>query len=357
MAAKIITKRPFKKEKAKKQGINPGDTVKKDIAIEIFDYGVEKFNEYQFAGDEIGEYEKLPPAGAGMVRWINIDGTVDLPVIEQICKPYNIHTLVMNNILNTEHRPRIEDYDDYMYLIAKMAYFDGPELVNEQLSIILGKGFILSFGERKGDVFNDIRDKIRKNWAHIRKNGADYLAYTMLDAIIDGYFVVLEGIGDQIDDVEEEFLTSPTKEGLTRMRLLKRDLLYLHKSIWPLREVITNMERNEKDLIIDSTRIYIRDIYDHIIQALDTTEIFRELLAGLMDIYLSSVSNKLNEIMKVLTIISTIFIPITFLVGLYGMNFKYMPELNWEWGYGSVIAVIITVVISMLLFFKHKKWI
>lgn len=333
-----------------------GNTGNHETSVEVFDYNSTIFKEYLYKDDVIKQYEKLPSIGQGMTRWVNIDGKIDIDMIEKLCKPYNIDSLVMKNILNTGHRPKLEEYDDYIYIIAKMIYFDGTELVDEQLSIILGKDFVISFGERKGDVFNNIREQIRKNGIHVRKSGTDYLVYTMIDSIAEGYDVVLERFGEQIDDVEEEFLTDPTKEGLIKMRFLKRDLLFLHKSIWPLREVINNLERNEKDFIKGQTRFYLRDIYDHVVQTLDMTETYRELLAGLMDIYLSSVSNKLNEIMKVLTIISTIFIPVTFLVGLYGMNFKYMPELYWKWGYAAVLALIAATIIAMILYFKHKKW-
>lgn len=352
----------FTKQISLKAGLPLGSLVdidqklSQDTVIEVFDYNADGFEEHKYNENVMEQFELLPLIDKDKVRWINVDGLNKMDIIESICKFYNIHSLVMEDILNTVQRPKIEDYDNYIYIVVKMVYFDQSAMIDEQLSIILGNGYVISFGERVGDVFNPIREKIRKNGTHIRKYGADYLAYSILDAIVDGYFGVLEKLGDQIDEVEEGFLNNPKIEGLHKMRELKRDLLYMHKSIWPLREVTSWIERNENNLIESSTQIYIRDIYDHIIQAIDTTETFRELLAGLMDIYLSSISNKMNEIMKVLTIISTIFIPLTFVVGLYGMNFKYMPELEWRGGYGTVIIGMIMIAIAMILYFKRKKW-
>lgn len=352
----------FTNQHSKKAGLPPGALVHlgnqftENTTIEVFDYDEDSYSEIKFEKNAIDKFEALPVKAANSIRWINVDGLSDMDTIERVCKSYNIHPLVREDILNTGHRPKIEDYGDYLFIITKMIYFQGHEMIGEQLTIILGSGFVISFGEQKGDVFDQIRERIRKNGIHIRKCAADYLAYSLMDAVIDGYFSVLEKLGDSIDEIEEEFLTNPSKRGLIKMRDLRRDLLYMHKSIWPLREVISFMERSETGLIESKTQIYIRDVYDHIIQLLDTTETFRELLAGLMDIYLSSTSNKMNEIMKVLTIISTIFIPITFLVGLYGMNFKYMPEIEWKYGYLAVVIAIVIIVLGMIYYFKRKKW-
>lgn len=322
-------------------------------AIEIFDYNEREYKEYKFEGEN---YESLRPTAKDIVRWINIDGLNDMHTLEQICRPFEIHTLVREDILNTNLRAKVEDYGCYLYIIAKMAYFTDESLVHEQVSMILGDGYVISFGEKPGDVFDRIRERIRSEGAHIRKYGADYLAYLLLDAIVDGYFNVLEKLGDRIDEREEELINNPTMEYLHNIRLIKKDLLYMHKAIWPIREVAAWMEREGTPLIAESTQLYIRDVYSHIIQAIDTTETYRELLSGIMDTYLSSISNRMNEIMKVLTIISTIFIPLTFLAGVYGMNFKYMPELGWPWGYGAVILLMVAVAVSMVLYFKRKRW-
>ncbi len=352
----------FTNKHSRKAGLPPGSLVhlgnqfSEETTIEVFEYSTSGFAEHKFIKNAIEEFEALPKPAKDSIRWINVDGLHKMDTIERVCKAYCIHPLVMEDILNTGHRPKIEDYTDYLYIITKMIYFEKDVMIDEQLSIIIGKGYVISFGEKEGDVFDQLRDLIRKNGLHIKKSGADYLAYSLLDAVVDGYFAVLETLGDKIDVVEEEFLTSPTKLGLVKMRDLKRELLFMHKSLWPLREVMSWLERSETSLINQPTQIYIRDVYDHIVQLLDTTETFRELLSGLMDIYLSSVSNRMNEIMKVLTIISTIFIPITFIVGLYGMNFHYMPELSSKFGYPAVLLTIVLSVVGMIYYFKKKKW-
>jgi magnesium transporter len=240
-----------------------------------------------------------------------------------------------------------------------MLYYDQreQEIEAEQVSLILGSNFVISFQEREGDVFTVIRDRIRTGKGRIRKAGADYLAYSLVDAIVDYYFVILEKLGEKIEGIEEELVTNPTPETLQTIHHLKRELIFLRKSVWPLREVISVLERGESALIQESTGIYLRDLYDHTIQVIDSIETFRDMVAGMLDIYLSSVSNKLNEVMKVLTIIATIFIPVTFIVGIYGMNFQYMPELGWRWGYPVVWLVIVVVVIAMVFYFRRKKWI
>lgn len=352
----------FTKKRSVKAGLPPGtlvhisDTVSDATVIEVFEYNEKELKELRYRDDQISEFTPPSTAKANSVVWINVDGLSSLETIERICSSYNIHSLVMEDILNTDQRPKIENYDSYLYIVAKMVYYKDSSIINEQLSIILGDGYILSFGEKEGDVFNQIRERIRKDAGRIRKCGADYLAYSLLDAVVDGYFNVLEGLGDRIDELEESLLNNPSIDGLHSMRQTKRDLLYMHKSIWPLREVASWLERDGNSLIAASTQVYLRDVYDHIIQAIDTTETFRELLAGLMDVYLSSISNKMNEIMKVLTIISTIFIPLTFIAGVYGMNFKYMPELEWKFGYGSILMVMLAIAAFMVLYFKRKKW-
>ena len=226
----------------------------------------------------------------------------------------------------------------------------------EQVSLILGQNFVISFQEKTGDVFEPIRERIRKAKGRIRKAGADYLLYTLLDAIVDSYFAILEKIGDRIENLEESVVANPSSETLQTIHRLKREMIFLRKSVWPLREVINNLGKTESLLVQQSTDIYLRDVYDHTIQIIDTIETFRDMLSGLHDTYLSSISNKMNEIMKVLTIFAAIFIPLTFIAGIYGMNFSYMPELGWRWGYFTVWGVVLAVGISMAFYFKHKKW-
>jgi magnesium transporter len=208
----------------------------------------------------------------------------------------------------------------------------------------------------EGDVFDPIRDRIRNGKGRIRKMGADYLAYALLDSIVDNYFIIMEKLGERIEFLEEELVTHPTAETLRVIHQLKREMIFLRKAVWPLREVVGGLERGESSLLKEATRIYLRDVYDHTIQVIDTIETYRDMISGMLDIYLSSISNRLNAVMKVLTIIATIFMPLTFIAGIYGMNFKFMPELEWRWGYPAVWLVVVFIGISMLIYFKKKRW-
>jgi magnesium transporter len=252
----------------------------------------------------------------------------------------------------------MEDFEDYIFVVLKMLYCDEKEneIKAEQVSIILGLNFVISFQEREGDVFNSIRERIRNGKGHIRKMEADYLADALVDAIVDNYFIILEEHGEKIEDIEEKLVKNPIPETLQEMHKLKREMIFLRKSVWPLREVISALERGESPLIKESTVIYLRDVYDHTIQVIDTIETFPDMLSGMLDIYLSSVSNRMNEVMKVLTIVATIFIPLTFIAGIYGMNFKYMPELGFVSGYFGVLSVMVIIGIGMLIYFRKKKW-
>jgi magnesium transporter len=237
------------------------------------------------------------------------------------------------------------------------------ELTAEQVSLVLGKRFVLSFQERPGDVFDAVRERLRTGKGRIRAAGADYLAYSLIDAVVDGYFGVLEGIGDRLEALEQVLISRPTPQTLREIHTLKREGLFLRKSVWPLREVISGLQRGGSELIASETAVYLRDVYDHTIQVIDTMETIRDMLAGMVDTYLSSVSNRMNEVMKVLTIIATIFIPLTFIAGVYGMNFQpdagplNMPELRWAWGYPAVLVVMAVVAALMVLYFRRKRWI
>ena len=260
--------------------------------------------------------------------------------------------------MNTEQRPKIDDLEDYIFVVLKMLSYDSDQnqLRMEQISLVLGKNFVLSFQENTGDVFGPVRDRIRKAKGRIRKMGPDYLAYALLDAIMDNYFLVLEKLGEEIESLEEDLVSHPTPETVQKIHNLKRELIFLRKSVWPLREVINVLEKAETDLIQSRTLIFLRDIYDHTIQVIDTVETFRDMVSGMLDIYLSSVSNRMNEVMKVLTIIATIFIPLTFIAGVYGMNFKAMPELEISWGYPAVLVIMVVIGVMMLMMFRRKRW-
>lgn len=347
--------------RAGKSGLPPGTLIhigerKSDkTLITVFDYNENHLDE---ESSQVFDEKLLKDVKHG-VRWVNIDGVHEAGLLEKVGNAFGLHPLVMEDILNTSQRPKFEDYGDYIYIVARMIYHleRHNEVYTEQVSLILGKGFVLSFQEKKGDVFNPVRERLRNGTGRLRKSCADYLAYALLDVIVDNYFNVLEKLGEKIEAAEEALVMRPGSGTLQVIHNLKRAMLFLHKAIWPLREVMSSLEHDELDLIHDSTRIYLRDIYDHIIQIMETTETYRDILSSMLDIYLSSISNRMNEIMKVLTIISTLFIPLTFLAGLYGMNFKNMPELEWPWSYPVLLGVMAAIVGVMLYYFKKKKWI
>lgn len=291
------------------------------------------------------------------VRWLNIDGLQDIRLFEDIGEIFGLHPLVLEDILNTDQRPKAEDYGDYIYLVLKN--FHGQvngDLLSDQVSVILGKNFVLSFQEKESELFKSIKEKISQNKGRIRKEKADYLAHALLDNIVDNYFIVLENMEEKIENLEDDLLRKPDNASLPSIHLLKRKLILLGKSLWPLREAISSLERLESPLINRSTVIYFKDIYDHTIAIIDTVETFKDMLSGILDVYLDTVSNRLNEVMKVLTIIATIFMPLTFIAGIYGMNFKYMPELDMRWGYFGVLGVMLAIALLMLRYFKKKNW-
>jgi magnesium transporter len=289
---------------------------------------------------------------------MNVDGLHQVEILEKLGECYGLHPLVLEDILNTDQRPKMEDYGEYIYIVLKALDYNDKsnEIETEQISLILGSNFVFSFQEREGDTFDPIRERIKTGKGRIRRMGADYLAYALLDSIIDNYFIILEKLGEKIELLEEKLVTQPAPETLRTIHYLKREMIFLRKAVWPLREVINGLERGESSLIKESTRVYLRDVYDHTIQTIDTIETHRDMVSGMLDIYLSSVSNRLNSVMKVLTIIATIFMPLTFLAGVYGMNFKYMPELEWRWGYPFIWLIMVGIGVLMLIFFRKKKW-
>jgi magnesium transporter len=348
------------KKRSRKAGLPPGTLIHigerktEEVKITIMDYDETQLQEKEAKTfDECFPYKNRPT-----VTWINVDGIHQVETLEKLGECFGVHPLTLEDILNTDQRPKMEDFGDYMYIVLKMFTHNAQndEIVTEQISLILGENFVLSFQENVGDVFDPVRARIRSDKGRLRKMAADYLLYSLLDAIVDNYFIILENFGDQIEFIEERLIVNPAQETLNIIHKLKREMLFLRKSVWPLREVISGMERGESPLIKGTTKIYLRDVYDHNIQIIDTIETLREMLSGMLDIYLTSISNRLNAVMKVLTIIATIFMPLTFLAGIYGMNFKYMPELEWKWGYFLILFVMFGIGISMLFYFKKKKW-
>jgi len=324
------------------------------VLITVIDYDATHFQE-----KKVGQInECFPFRDTETVTWINIDGLANPKLIEDLGKCFTIHPLILDDIFNTGQRPKMEDLDQYIYLNLKMLTYltAEKEIKIEHISMVIGRNFLISFQEDIGDIFDPVRERIRKD-GRIRKFGPDYLAYALIDAIVDNYFAVMEKLEEQVEDLEEELVVNPTQDSLKKISRLKKDMIFLRKSVWPLREMINNLERSESTLIQESTRIYLRDVYNHTIQVIDTLETFRDMVSGMIDIYLSGLSYKMNEIMKVLTLIATIFIPLTFVVGLYGMNFKNMPEIEWEFGYYAVLVVMFIMVAGMLTYFRKKNWI
>lgn len=296
--------------------------------------------------------------GGKSVAWINVAGLHDIELLQKVGDVFGIHPLVLEDILNTEQRPRVEDHGEFLFWVARMVY-RGPDnggILTEQVSFILGRGYLLTFQEVEGDVFGIIRERIRKGQGRMRAMGNDYLAYSLVDAIVDNYFVVLEEIGDRIETLQESVLQHPEPATLQSIHNLRREMISMRRSLWPMREMVGAIEKSESALIGAALRPYLRDVSEHAFQTIETVEALREILSGALDTYMSSAGNRMNEIMKVLTVIATIFIPLTFIAGIYGMNFEYMPELKWRYGYAMVWGVMCVAGLGMAVYFKRKKW-
>ncbi len=345
---------------SKKVGMSPGtlhlegEPRTGPVKVTVIDYDASRYEEKQVETVE----ECFPYRDTETVTWINIDGLTNVEVIEKIGQCFSLHPLILEDLLNTEQRPKMEDLETYLYLTIKMLTIgkQTQEVKVEHVSIILGPNYLISFQESAGDVFDPVRQRIRKE-GRIRKFGPDYLAYALIDDIVDNYFLVMEKLEERVEALEQELVEEASRQSLTKINKLKKDMIFLRKAVWPLREMINSMERSDSPLVREETHIYLRDVYDHNIQVIDTLETFRDMVSGMIDIYLSSLSYKMNEIMKVLTLIATIFIPLTFVTGIYGMNFEYMPELRYRYGYFIVWAVMIGVVLVMLAYFRKRQWI
>jgi len=297
------------------------------------------------------------------VNWINIDGLSNIGLLRELGDYFQIHPLALEDVLNTAQRPKFEHYEGHYFIISEMIYEQGEKRIAfEQISMFLGQHFVITLQEEKGrDVFEAVRVRLRSGRGYARRMKADYLAYALLDAIVDQFFPILEKVGDGIEDIEEELLGKPTKDTLRRLHENKRLLLQLRRAAWPQREILNQLSRDDADLVSKETQIFLRDCYDHITQVIDILENFRDLSAGLMDVYLSSLSIRTNEIMRVLTVVTSVFAPLTFIAGIYGMNFNTaspwnMPELNWKFGYFACLALMGLVATAMVAFFKRKHW-
>jgi len=297
--------------------------------------------------------------GQEHVTWININGLNNTSEIEKLGQHYNLHPLVLEDIVTTNQRAKLEEYEGYLFIVFKMLHFKSEdEIVYEHMSMVVGENYVLTFQEADGDVFDDLRDRIRNGKGRVRNAKADYLMYTILDAVVDNYFTVIEAEGDKIEDLEETLFIQESSSNTTTTSIQnqKREILKIRRTVFPFREVVNKLEKSEIDFIEDKTKNYLRNLYDHMIQVNESIDLYREMIWGLMDLYMTNISNKMNEVMKVLTIIATIFIPLTFIAGIYGMNFTNMPELSSPYGYYIVWAVMIVILIIMLIYFRKKKW-
>jgi magnesium transporter len=329
--------------------------------IFLIDYNETAVTRKQLATPE----EILPYLDTKSVSWVDVQGLGSESILQRLGQVFKLHPLVLEDVVNVPQRPKIEDYEDQLVIIARMVIpkESGDGFYSEQVSFVLGKYYLLTVQEEpEHDCFEAVRVRIRNNKGALCKQGVDYLAYTLLDAIIDGFFPVLEDYGERIEELEEEVVTKPTRQTLAKIYRIRRELLNLRRSIWPQRDAINSLIRDDSDLISEHVKVYLRDCYDHAIQVLDMVETYRELTSGLMDVYLSSVGNRMNEIMKLLTVISSIFIPLTFIAGVYGMNFNTevspwnMPELNWYWGYPLCLASMGAIAFGLVYFFWRRGW-
>lgn len=350
------------RKRSKKTGQPPGTLIytgnKKKISPRVSVLTFSATECYEKSGSLLSECLPTQTA-ADTITWINVQGLTNPALIDEITKQYNLHPLTVEDILSVEQRSKVEEFEHYLFITLKMLFWNDEKRVFtiKELSIVIGSNFILTFQEDEFNFFDNIHERI-KHSPHqgLRKQRSDYLAYRFIDLVVDYYFLVLEGIGDQIEKVEDLIIANPTKQTMKNLYRLKRQMLLLRKIIWPIREVINHLLKIEGSIIARETHIYFRDVYDHAVQAIDTIETFRDMLSNMLDIYLSNLTNRMNEIMKVLTIITTTFIPVTFIASIYGMNFEYMPELRWKWGYPIVLFIMLCVILSMAYFFRRKKW-
>lgn len=328
------------------------------VSITVIDYGPDRLVEKKIERvEELEQFCETPT-----VTWINVEGLSDVGVVEKIGKMFDLHPLALEDVLNCGQRPKLEDYGAYHFLVMRSLFFKENELQTEQISFFLAGNFVITFQEVPGDSFEAVRERIRRGKGLIRKAGPDYLTYALVDALVDEFFPILERYGERIEELENEVISQPSRETVQEIHKIKRELLLLRRAAWPERDVINAIQREESDVIRPETQVFLRDCYDHTVQVIDMIETFRDLSSSMLEVYLSSSSNRLNEVMKVLTIISTIFIPLNFIAGVYGMNFNHqasplnMPELDWYFGYPAVLLVMATVGVSLVVYFKRKGW-
>lgn len=356
-----------KKSRLNAVGASPGTlsypegtlTQEADVQIYLFDYDAEKF--YEQKVDNVSQC--FPYRDKPSVTWIDIEGQRNIEILQKIGEHFGVHPLVLEDILSVDQRPKFEDHGSYLFIVLRMLKIQRHqtgqeiELDIEQVSLIVGENFVISFQQGKdGDVFNPIRERIRSGKGRIRKQRPDYLAYALMDCVVDNYFVVLDKLEERLSHVDTQLLSETEIDILKVVHILKKYILLVRKAVWPLREAVTAMQKSESALLTESTEIFLRDLHDHLNEASDTIESFRDISEGLVDIYLSNASHRTNQVIQFLTIMASIFIPLTFIVGIYGMNFQHMPELESPYGYPSVLTFMVLVAVSLLAFFKRKRW-
>lgn len=343
-----------------KAGLPPGSLVytgqreRDKTQISIIDYDAETLQELPAST----LHACLERRDTQQVTWVNVDGLHEVPLVERIGNGFGMHPLALEDVLSTQQRPKIEDYENRLFLVVHMLSWDATShtIHSEQISMLLGPRFLLTFQEKGGDVFDGVRDRLRANRGRIRKAGPDYLLYALLDAIVDNYFTILEQLDDRITALEEEVTDEARPSTLRAVHAMRREMIFLRRAVWPLRDVIAELERGGCPLVDEGTQVFLRDVRDHTIQVAESIETLRDLLTGMQDVYLSTVNNRLNNVMKVLTIITTIFIPLSFIAGVYGMNFEFMPELHWRWAYPAVLAAMLAIAVAMLWLFRKRGW-
>lgn len=332
---------------------NSGNSPSSNIILEMISFSEKSF----FRVENIPIEEILEKCDRQSINWINVDGLSDTPLIKKIGNHFNLHYLLLEDVLNTDHRPKVDEYEDHLFLTMKMLYrMEGDEIDYEHISFVLGKDFLLSFQEKEGDIFNHLRERIKSDTGVFRKRGADYLLYRLIDTIVDSYYTVLENVGYKVEALEENISQNPTIDDFREIQELKKEFIYLRKVVYPLREALNKIIKNESGFIEANTLKYYSDVYDHVIHLIDSLDTYKDLTSTLMDLYMNTINYKMNEVMKLLTIITTIFIPLSFIVGIYGMNFDNLPELHWKYGYFYVLIFMGGIVGSMVFYFRYKKW-
>lgn len=345
-------------KRSKKTGLSPGTLIHigerrtEAVTMTLFNYAGARCEEHVVT--DVNEL-RLPTDET--VTWVDVGGVHKVDILEAFGKHFGLHPLLLEDIANTDQRPKLDDYETYFFLVMKMlTTCDRGDIMVEQVSFVLGRNYVLSFQENGTDVFQPVRDRLRGGKGRLRQSGSDYLLHALIDTVVDQYFAVLEMLGERIELLQERVMADPRPDTLKDIHALKQQLLFVRRAVWPLREAINNLSRSECPFLHEPTKVFFRDVYDHVVQIVDTIETLREMVSASLDIYLSSVSYRLNAVMRVLTVITTIFMPLSFIAGIYGMNFEHMPELKWSWGYPMALGLMGIVAAAMLIGFRRKKW-